>query len=415
MKKIILTGFVLFSGLSAISQTVEYMLTMPKPHTHYFEVEMKVTGWNKPVAEIKMPVWAPGSYLVREFAKNVDYFSATQNGTALKFLKTDKNTWTVTTQGAKEFTVKYNVYSNELSVRTSFIDDSHGFVSGTSVFMYVNGIRENAGTLKIVPHESFKNISTSLEKKEGTYTFPDYDILVDCPIEIGNHEIFYFEAAGVKHEVAMYGEGNYDVEELKSGMARIVEEATKVWGENPNKNYTFIVHNITNSSGGLEHLSSTTLQVNRHSYSGSGLTRFYSLVAHEYFHLWNVKRLRPKALGPFDYDRENYTSMLWFCEGFTSYYDELLLKRAGYYDESSYLRTLTSNFGSIENQPGALVQSAAESSHDAWIKGYRPNENSVNTTISYYPKGSAIAALLDIEIIAATKGTKKLDDLLKYM
>lgn len=415
MKKIFLAGLVLLSAQVAFPQTVEYILSMPKPHTHYYEVEMKVKGWNKMTAEVKMPVWAPGSYLVREFAKNVDVVSASHDGGKLASEKIDKNTWRIATNAVKNFTIKYSVYSNELSVRTSFIDDSHAFISGTSVFMYVNGIQQNPGTLKIVPHESFKHISTSLEKKDGVYSFPDYDILADCPIEIGNQDIFYFEAAGVKHEVAMYGEGNHDKDELKKGMARVVEEATKVWGENPNKNYTFIVHNITVSSGGLEHRSSTTLQVNRHSYTGSGLVRFYSLVAHEYFHLWNVKRLRPKALGPFNYDQENYTNLLWVAEGFTSYYDELLLKRAGYYDESSYLRSLSSNFGSIENQPGALVQSVAESSHDAWIKGYRPNENSVNTTISYYPKGSAVAALLDIEIISATKGAKKLDDLLKYM
>jgi predicted metalloprotease with PDZ domain len=197
-------------------------------------------------------------------------------------------------------------------------------------------------------------------------------------------------------------------------MAKVIDEAVKVYGENPNKNYVFIVHNLTSGGGGLEHLNSTTLQVNRWTYENSYIS-FLSLVAHEYFHLWNVKRARAFELGPFNYDEENYTTLLWVMEGFTSYYDELLLLRAGFYTEAEYIRSLTSSISSTENTPGTKVQNMAESSFDAWIKGYRTNENSYNSQISYYTKGSVLGALLDIEIIQSTNGEKRLDDLMKYM
>ena len=248
-----------------------------------------------------------------------------------------------------------------------------------------------------------------------TYQAPDYDILVDSPVEIGNQKTFDFTAAGVVHHVAMYGEGNYNIEKLKVDMAKIVEACTAVFGENPNKEYTFIIHNITHASGGLEHLSSTTLQVNRWTYEGDAYKGFLSLVAHEYFHLWNVKRVRPIELGPFDYNNENYTSLLWVMEGFTSYYDELLLYRAGIYDEATIIRKFRGSISNIENQPGNKVQPVAHASFDAWIKAYRPNENSYNTTISYYSKGSVVANMLDLMIINKTKGKKNLDDVMQHL
>jgi predicted metalloprotease with PDZ domain len=243
---------------------------------------------------------------------------------------------------------------------------------------------------------------------------PNFDILVDSPIEIGNQTIFTFNALGIPHHVAMYGPGNFNTETLSRDMKTIVEEAGKVIGENPNKDYTFIVHNLQAGGGGLEHLNSTTLQTTRFSYE-TNYTGFLSLVAHEYFHLWNVKRIRPKALGPFDYDNENYTNLLWVSEGLTAYYDDLLTRRAGFYTPDQYLNIITNNIGTIENAPGNDVQSVAESSWDAWIKYYRPNENSNNTTISYYTKGAVIGTLLDLDIMHSTNGLKNLDDVMRYL
>ena len=399
--------------LSAQSR-IKYTLSMPEPHTHYYEVSMEIADAPSTL-NIKMPVWAPGSYLVREFAKSVEDFKATKNGNALEARKINKNTWQIS-NARGTVTLSYRVYAYELSVRTSFIDASHGYLNGTSIFMYVEDKKDLPITLKVNPYKDWNTVSTGLEKiGKWEYKAPHYDILVDAPIEIGNHELMNFEAAGVDHQIAMYGDGNFNKDQLLADMTKVAQVCTDVIGENPNEDYLFIIHNLTRASGGLEHLNSTTLQVNRWTYQGNNYLRFLSLVAHEYFHLWNVKRIRPLELGPFNYDEENYTSLLWVMEGFTSYYDELLLKRAGFYEEDAYLKVLANTISSVENRPGNRVQPVAASSFDTWIKQYRPNENSYNTTISYYPKGALVAAVFDLEIISATKGRKNLDDVMQYL
>lgn len=414
----------LLFALTLSAQSISYKLGMSKPQNHYFEVEMELVDFKNATLDLKLPVWAPGSYLVREFASKIDLVRATdERGKPLSINKVDKNTWRVETKKAKKISVKYEVYSFELTVRTSFLDLTHGYVNGTSVFMYVDGFKNLAGNLTVIPHSTFKKLTTALPKRndglatdnEFHYTFNDYDQLVDCPIEIGNQVEFTFMAAGIPHHVAMYGEANYDIDRLKFDMAKIVESTTNIFGFNPNKEYWFIIHNTTNGGGGLEHTNSTTLNVRRWSYEGSAYLGFLSLVAHEYFHLWNVKRLRPIELGPFDYDKENYTSLLWVMEGFTSYYDELILRRAGFYSQEDYINKLFGTINSVENQPGNKVQPVAHASFDAWIKAYRPNENSYNTTISYYSKGQLIGVICDAMIIEATNGKKSLDDFMQAM
>lgn len=399
------------------SQSVKYSLSMPQPQNHYFEVEMVLSDLKENDVVVKMPVWAPGSYLVREFSKNVDQVSAAnEKGFDLEIKKISKNGWSIKRNGAKEIKIKYGVYSFELSVRTSFLDLTHGFVSGSGIFMYTESTREKKGILSITPHANFKKISTALPRRaEGVvsestdFEFDNYDHLVDCPIEIGNQEVFEFDAAGVKHTVAIYGKGNYDIPTLQKDMAKIVQSATNVFGQNPNKNYTFIIHNVVDAQGGLEHTNSTTLSVNRWTYQGDDYLGFLNLVAHEYFHLWNVKRIRPIELGPFNYDAENYTSLLWVMEGFTTYYDELLMLRAGFYDQNEYINKVQGSINYVEGSPGSRVQPVAHASFDAWIKAYRPNENSGNTTMTYYSRGANIAAILDAMIIDEYKGKKCLD------
>ncbi len=418
MKKSIflLLGFIYFS-LASYAVNVDYTLGMSHPNSHYFEVDMEISDLKEKWITVKMPVWAPGSYLVREFAKSVNQVKAVDEmGNKLNIKKVNKNSWRIETKVVKKVKISYEVYAFELSVRTSFLDDSHGYVNGTSMFMYMENNKDIAGELTIKPYTSFSKISTALKLKDNyVYTFEDYDQLVDSPIEIGNQSEFHFEAAGVDHTVAMYGEGNYDIPTLQRDMAKIVEAETIIMGENPNKEYLFIVHNITVPSGGLEHKSSTTLQVNRWTYEGDAYLGFLSLVAHEYFHLWNVKRMRPKTLGPFDYDSENYTDLLWVMEGFTSYYDELALRRAGFYSQEDYMGKLFGTINYVENQLGNRVQPVAHASFDAWIKAYRSNENSVNTTISYYSKGQILAAMLDLYIIQKFKAEKTLDDFLRML
>jgi predicted metalloprotease with PDZ domain len=397
---------------------------MVKPQNHYFQVEMELSNFSEKELEIKMPVWAPGSYLVREFAKNVDLVKAfDEAGKSLTVNKISKNTWTIAKGKSKKVIVRYEVYSLELSVRTSFLDLTHGYVSGSGIFMYVNNHQHHKGSLEIFPYADFKIISTSLPRKgesvasDGSelFEFENYDQLVDCPIEIGNQDVFQFTAAGVIHTVSMYGVANYDIKQLQEDMAKVVTTATTVIGENPNKQYTFIIHNVVDGQGGLEHINSCTLSVNRWTYQGSEYMGFLSLVAHEYFHLWNVKRIRPIELGPFNYDEENYTTLLWVMEGFTSYYDELLLRRAGYYTKDEYLNKIQGTINYVEGSVGTRVQPVAHASFDAWIKGYRPNENSGNTQMTYYSRGQMLAALIDAKIIAKYKGEKCLDHFLQQL
>lgn len=398
---------------------ISYTVTFPEAQAHYADVEMNISGLQQPFLDLKMPVWTPGSYLVREFSKNIESFSATANGKILYTPKNRKNSWHINTPGLATIIIKYRVYCFEISVRTSFVDASHAFLSTTGVFLYPDKMLHQPSTIHIIPYKGWSRVSTSLETVHDdpfTLRSPDYDILFDSPIEVGNQDIFEFDASGVKYEVCMVGGGNYDKERLKKDMAKIVVQETEVFGENPNKRYVFIIHNYMYGGGGIEHLSSTTLGAARNSYaSESGYHNFLGLVAHEHFHLWNVKRLRPFVLGPFDYDNENYTTDLWIAEGFTAYYQDIILRHANLYPPEKYLTTIADNMSVIENQPGAKIQPLAEASYDAWIKLYRPNENTINTTISYYDKGAAVAMLLDLEIINNSKGKYSLDDVMMYM
>jgi len=421
LKKLGLGLLILMSPvLAAKAQLkVSYEVSFKEPQAHYAEVEMDLSGVSKDYIDVKMPVWAPGSYLVREFAKNVEGFTAADGKKQLRAEKLKKNTWRIYTGKSSAVQIKYSVYAFEVSVRTAFIDATHAFLSPTGIFMYPDKQLALESTVRITPFSGWNKVSTGLPAVTGeqfTYKAKNYDILFDSPIEVGNQEVFEFMAAGVKHEVAMYGGGNYNAEKLKVDMAKVVEQATAVYGENPNKNYTFIVHNFARGGGGLEHLNSTVLGASRDGYATErGYNGFLNLVAHEYHHLWNVKRLRPVALGPFDYENENYTTNLWVAEGFTAYYENKFMVRAGFITPEEFVGTLTAAVSAVVNTPGAKVQSASESSFDAWIKYYRPNENSNNTTVSYYSKGEIVGMLMDLEIANATKGTKGLDDVMKAM
>lgn len=423
MKSLFALFFLFCLPFGFLASKLTYHLSMPQPNSHYFAVKIQVTENNSAVQTFKMPVWTPGSYLVREFSKNLNQVKALDaEGNQLVVKKKSKNTWEVQCDGKANFSLFYEVYAFELSVRTPYLDHTHGFVAGAGVFMYTEETRNQQGILKIYPHASFKKISTALlsadfksEPGVQSFVFSDYDQLVDSPIEIGNQQEFTFLAAGVRHRVAMYGEANYNVAQLQRDMAKVVEAATAVFGSNPNQDYLFIVHNVTDGQGGLEHLNSCVLSVSRWSYSGSNYLGFINLVAHEYFHLWNVKRIRPIELGPFNYDQECYTSLLWVMEGITSYYDELLLLRAGFYTKAEFVNKLQSQINYVEGSPGARVQPVAHASFDAWIKAYRPNENSGNTTMTYYSRGAVLGAVLDAYLIQKSKGKQSLDGFMQLL
>lgn len=396
---------------------INFYVSFIEPQAHYVEIGINLQGFEGSFLDLKMPTWTPGSYLIREFSRHVESFTARgADDEVIKHEKTAKNTWRVFHDG-RPVSIHYRVYGFEISVRTNFIDDSHAFLSPAGTFMYVDGYLHHPSTVHIdLPHY-WKHISTSLPKNPGApniFYAENFDILFDSPIEIGNQDIWTFDAAGVTHEFAMVGGGNYDKKELSADIQKIVEEETSIWGSNPNDRYVFITHNYQNGGGGLEHLNSTVLGASRNAYrQRATYNNFLGLVAHEYFHLWNVKRLRPKVLGPFDYEAENYTSLLWIMEGFTAYYDNLIIRRCDFVDENEYLALLASDFNTVYNRPGYKIQSAGQASFDTWIKQYRPDENSSNTSISYYNKGAMLAMAIDLKVLAETKGEKRLDHILK--
>ncbi|MDH5827664.1 M61 family metallopeptidase [Sphingobacterium faecium] len=391
---------------------IHFDVSFSEPQAHYADIKMSITEIQADFIDVKMPVWSPGSYLVREYSKQIERFTVEDQ---MEFEKISKNTWRIYNHNKSSITLNYHVYGFETSVRTNFINADHAFIVPTATFLHIAGRIAEPVTVRFFPHKLWENISTGLEKiGQNMFYASDFDILYDSPIEIGNQDIWTIQASNVVHEFAMVGGGTYNKERLTADVKKIVEEETRIWGSNPNKRYVFITHNYQSGGGGLEHLNSTVLGASRTAYSNENSYKTYlSLIAHEYFHLWHVKRLRPKALGPFNYDQENYTTGLWIMEGFTSYYDNLILKRCDFFSEQEYLNLLANDFTTVLNRPGHLIQSAAEASFDSWVKYYRQDENSPNSSISYYNKGAMLTVLLDLKIIASSNGTKKLDDVLK--
>jgi predicted metalloprotease with PDZ domain len=411
---------VLFSSLyiSMQAATVNYTIKIENPNSHYALVTMDISGITEKSIDVKMPVWTPGSYMIREFERNIQSVSAQSGTEKLSLHKTDKNTWHVdNTKGQKSISVQYAIYCFEPTVRTSYIDNDHAFLLLTSCLMYTGNTQSGPGKLKLEFPVSWSKVSTTLSKTgENEFAFNNYDELVDSPIEIGNHTELEFEVAGVPHKVAMVGANNCPENKFTADLKKVCTTMYSIIGKHPCKSYLFVVHHVEEGGGGLEHANSCVVQMPRFNYNHPDKYRgFLGLCAHEYFHLWNVKRIRPAALGPFDYSRENYTQLLWVAEGITSYYDELALYRAGFMTQKEYLRELANILNATLNRIGGSVQSLHEASFDAWIKEYRPNENSINSNISYYLKGAAIAAMLDIELQAATDGKKGLDQLMQYL
>ena len=412
---------------STQAYSVHYKVDLPTPSNHYAKVQMTFEVEKDAVFQVGMPVWTPGSYLVREFSKSVESVSASIDGKRLNVKKSRKNIWDIESKGKGVITVSYLVYCFEFSARTSFINESQALINGASFFMYLKGSEQERGQVEISIPKHWKNhISSMKEKSFDTatntvvYSFFNYDILVDSPIQLGTFDILEFDVLNVPHYVALVGNNNAKQEQLKNDMKAVCASMAKIVGEfpkdvNPNK-YVFIVQHVESGGGGIEHLNSTVLVMPRFNYSSTTKYRsFMNLVAHEYFHLWNVKRIRPVNLGPFDYDEENYTHSLWVAEGITSYYDELAMRRLGWVSPQDFLNTLAKYINYHENRPGSKHATLHEVSFDAWIKEYRPNENTKNNGYSYYTKGFIIAALLDARICEKTNGTKSLDDVFKKL
>lgn len=410
----------LFLGFELSAAPIKHLIQMSNPQSHYFEVTttLDVSKESSPYIDLKMAAWTPGSYLIREFARNVEQVNATGQGTSLPIAKVSKNTWRIALKpGLKQISVYYLVYAFELSVRTSFLDDAHGYINPASVLLYAPKWAKEPHELSIIPHKDFKKVSTALKNVGGfNYIAKDLDELIDSPIEIGNQRVWDFKVNNIPHQIAFFGQTKVDSVKFIADVTKMAQTAQNVVGAHPCDHYVFIIHNIQRGTGGLEHLYSTTCSISRNSYeTPKGYQGVLSLLAHEYFHLWNVKRIRPIALGPFDYEHENYTHNLWFSEGLTDYMADVITQRMGIVPTDAYIQNLALEISNVENTPGSHVESAAGASWDAWIKYYRPNENSRNSTISYYEKGSILGGVLNMWIISQTKGAKSIDDVFKLL
>ena len=397
-----------------MAEAVRYRVSMSRPHSHLFEVEAEFPAADELV--VALPVWTPGSYLVREYARHLqDVEALTATGAKLPLTRIDKRSWKVAAGGQKAV-LRYRVYANELTVRTSHLDGSHGYFNGATLFLYSEALRRAPHRVEIAAPQGWRTFC-ALEQDGGAFVAEDYDTLVDSPFEIGPHEPIRFEAAGVPHELVIWGgEPLPDREKLAADLQKVCETEAALFGGLPMKRYLFLLYLTDKGRGGLEHKASTALLYPRSGFqNGKGWEDFLTLASHEYFHLWNVKRVKPKALVPFDYSQEVYTTLLWAFEGTTSYYDNLLVRRAGLMSAGRYLTRQGESLSALHGTPGRKVQPLADASFIAWIKHYRPDENSPNSAISYYLKGEIVAMLLDLEIRRATGDAKSLDDVMRAL
>ncbi len=427
-RKAVFFALLLLCATQAFAQSlapIRYTVSFPAPHTHYAEVEALVPTEGRDHVELMMAVWTPGSYMVREYARHVESFRASDpSGVALGVEKTRKNRWRVKTGsaktgGAKTVRINYKVYAREMSVRTNWIDDEFALLNGAPTFVtLLESPSRRAHEVRLVLPKTWARSFSAMPSADGTntYTAPDYDTLVDSPILAGTPAVHEFQVAGKAHFLVDFGErGVWTGSQAMQDLARVGETALRFWGQAPFDRYHFF--NIIGAPlNALEHKNSTVIHAPRESTeTRAGYLEWLSTAAHEYFHAWNAKRLRPVELGPFDYEGEVYTTNLWFVEGVTSYYGDLLLPRSGVATPQEYLRALSSEIRSLQTTPGRLVQSVETASYDAWIKYYRPDENSANSAISYYVKGAVIGFLLDAKLRRATNGARSLDDVMRLM
>ena len=381
-------------------------LTIAQPTTHQ---------------RVSLPVWIAGSYMVREFAKQLTRLRAQQNERAVAVHQLDKATWVIDCEADTPLTLHYQVHAHDDSVRTAWLTPQRGFFNGTSLCLQVDGQADAPHHIELLaasfnPHRTW-HVATGLTPLKtdrqgfGTYCALNYDELVDCPVEMGNFWSGSFKACGIEHRFVVAGATlAFDGERLLRDTQKICETAIRFWhggkrSATPHKSYVFMLNAVADGYGGLEHRNSTALICNRadlprieEAKPSEGYTTLLGLISHEYFHTWNVKRLRPAEFARYDYTQENYTELLWFFEGFTSYYDDLLLRRAGLIDDAQYLKLLNKTINQVLQTPGREVHSVAQSSFEAWTKYYRQDANSPNLTVSYYTKGALVALCLDLSL-----------------
>ncbi len=421
---------------------IAYEVRVADLHAHLFQVRLTV---QRPAGlqQLSLPVWIPGSYLVREFSKNLQQLQARQGSKTLALKQLDKCSWQVQCTEGKPLVLNYLVYAFDSSVRTAWLDSTRGFFNGTSVFLRVLGQEDVAHALTLLADKKLPDwhaaIGLAPEKINsrgfGSYLAADYDELVDSPVELGAFWSGSFVACGVPHRFVVAGAPpGFDGKRLLADTQKICEAEIRFWhgakagsksaNKAPHRNYLFMLNAVDDGYGGLEHRNSTALICKRKDLprlqpqanatdkkASEGYTTLLGLISHEYFHTWNVKRLRPAEFTRFDYANENHTELLWFFEGFTSYYDDLLLQRSALIDQATYLTLLGKTINQVLQTPGREIQSVAQASFDAWVKYYRQDENTANATISYYTKGSLVALCLDLTL--RQEGKSSLDAVMR--
>jgi predicted metalloprotease with PDZ domain len=410
---------------------LHYRIETADLHAHLYRITLTIP---RPAAGqvVALPVWIPGSYLVREFAKNLQKLTARQGRQPVALQQLDKARWQADCTDRHALVLEYEVYALDNSVRTAWLDAERGFFNGTSLCLQVLGQAHQPHELTLAPTRATKSwrVATGLDAVEvddrgfGRYRAVDYDSLVDHPFALGTFWSGEFTACGVPHRFVVAGAlPSFDGEKLLADTRKICEAEIRFWhprGKPPHKQYVFMLNAVDDGYGGLEHRNSTALICARRDLPrledkrpNEGYTTLLGLISHEYFHTWNVKRLRPAAFAEFDYSQENYTPQLWFFEGFTSYYDDLLLRRAGLIDDATYLRLLNKTINQVQQTPGRLVQTVAQASFDAWVKYYRQDENTSNATVSYYTKGALVALCLDLTL--RSEGRTTLDEVMRAL
>jgi len=411
---------------------IRYQITSRNPSSHYFDVSIRIDEPDPQGQLLRLPNWIPGSYMIRDFARNLLDLRAADESGDLGIEQIDKSNWRVAAAKG-ELTIEYKVYAKDLSVRAAHLDHSHGYYNGSSVFLEVLGQGDNPCEVLIEkPLATYCEewqLATSLQRKQanayefGLYEALDYDDLIDHPVEMGTFTCIAFEACGVPHDIVLTGRFECDEARLAADLKTICEHHIRFFGEPaPMDYYQFQVMVVGEGYGGLEHRASTSLIASRTSLPKQGQSKvdddyrdFLGLCSHEYFHTWNVKRIKPSVYQPYDLQREVYTDLLWAFEGITSYYDDLALLRCGLIDAESYLELLAQTVTRVQRGSGRLRQSAAESSFNAWTKFYKQDENAANAIVSYYAKGSLIAACIDLKIRQLTASQQSLDDVMRRL
>lgn len=419
---------------------IRYSIQIQNAAAHCFAVSLQFATQPGERIGLSLPTWIPGSYMIREFSRNITQIEARAGQNNVALAKTSKNRWELTAPN-DSIEIRYVVYAWDFSVRAAHLDQTHGFFNNTSLCISVDGRTDQPCQLTVdapseqslgSPNFSKWKLATTLQKQKvrangfGTYIASDYDDLIDHPVEMGCFQEISFDVLGVRHRAIFTGTTDVDLKRIAKDLTTICAEQIKFFEpkshQAPFKEYLFMTHVSAEGYGGLEHRSSTALHCARNDLpnedlnkSSAGYRQFLGLCSHEYFHSWNVKRIKPKVFTPYRLNEENFTSLLWIFEGFTSYYDDLLLLRSGRITQQEYLDLLAKTIDRVHSEPGRLIQSLADSSYDSWIKYYRQDENSPNALISYYTKGSLVALCLDLTIRQQSNLRYSLDDVMRRL